>query len=311
MTDTQQPRLDHNSAAFIAAETAETALQKTYHLTAHSHFFEDQSGLRIRLTEIGEGKPVFLVPGNTGDLYPYIPMIATLPGYHFYILNRPGGGLSDGFDHTKVAMQSFVSNLIDRVWNHLGLTQAPIVAHSMGCHWAAWFIFDHPEKVTSFVMIGNPGRIMMPDTPKALSLMLHKPFTGLLKRKLVPKDRSHAKDEQVTMGTREEVRDHLPETYYDAVYAFEKLPNYAESTITLLQSFQQHASLIINQHQLKQLKLPTALIWGEKDPLGPLDHGREIAESIDGCQFDIIKDSGHMPWMEEPEQVSSAIKEFI
>lgn len=34
-------------------------------------------GLRVRLTEVGSGPPVLVVPGNTGDGFPFAPLLPT------------------------------------------------------------------------------------------------------------------------------------------------------------------------------------------------------------------------------------------
>jgi hypothetical protein len=47
-------------------------------------------GIRVRISETGEGDPVVIVPGNTGDGFPFIPLLPHLRGRRVITINRPG-----------------------------------------------------------------------------------------------------------------------------------------------------------------------------------------------------------------------------
>jgi hypothetical protein len=47
-------------------------------------------GIKVRITETGEGDPVIIVPGNTGDGFPFIPAASpTRPPHHHHQSPRP------------------------------------------------------------------------------------------------------------------------------------------------------------------------------------------------------------------------------
>lgn len=89
-------------------------------------------GIRVRVTETGEGDPVVIVPGNTGDGFPFIALLPYLLGRRVITINRPGGGLSEGMAHTRVDFHDFAVETLTTVFDALGLVRAPIIAHSMG-----------------------------------------------------------------------------------------------------------------------------------------------------------------------------------
>lgn len=62
---------------------------------------------------------------------------------------------------------------------------------------------------------------------------------------------------------------------------------------------------------LPQINIPTMLVCGDEDALSPVDEMKSTAERIPGCKFVVIPDSGHMTPIEQPEAVSSAIKQFM
>ncbi len=61
----------------------------------------------------------------------------------------------------------------------------------------------------------------------------------------------------------------------------------------------------------KKIKLPTLLIWGEKDNQTPVNDGKKLAQLIDSSKLVVINDKGHFVHKEEPLQVASIIKEFL
>src|SRR5690242_14278668 len=98
--------LDRSDPRVVAAQQAEENLLQYYNLRAQSHEVElAYPSMRVRVVEIGEGEPVLLVPGGVGDGYVFLPLIAHLTRRRYIVINRPGGGLSDGIDHHQVDLR--------------------------------------------------------------------------------------------------------------------------------------------------------------------------------------------------------------
>ena len=129
--------LNDNDPRVIAARTVEQELFDFYGLPAKDHYIvlPDQ-GIRVRVSEIGSGEPVVIVPGNTGDVFPLASLLAELKGRRIIAINRPGGGLSEGIDHTRVDIRQFAVNTLDTVLEAFKLNTVDVVAHSMGAHWS-------------------------------------------------------------------------------------------------------------------------------------------------------------------------------
>ena len=88
--------LEEDDPRVVATRTAEQQLFAFYGLEATTRFvYVPRFGIRIRVTEIGSGKPVLLVPGNTGDVFPLAPLMAELRGRRIIAVNRPGGGMTE------------------------------------------------------------------------------------------------------------------------------------------------------------------------------------------------------------------------
>jgi pimeloyl-ACP methyl ester carboxylesterase len=56
---------------------------------------------------------------------------------------------------------------------------------------------------------------------------------------------------------------------------------------------------------------PTLLIWGELDPLVPLEYGRAMFERIAGARFVVLSDAAHNPMADRPAEFNRVLLEFL
>ena len=62
--------------------------------------------------------------------------------------------------------------------------------------------------------------------------------------------------------------------------------------------------------RLSGLKVPTLVLWGDSDQIADPDYGRAYAAAIPTARFQLLKDTGHLPQLETPDQVLHAIWDF-
>jgi pimeloyl-ACP methyl ester carboxylesterase len=58
-------------------------------------------------------------------------------------------------------------------------------------------------------------------------------------------------------------------------------------------------------------RMPTLLMWGERDPIIPMRHGRAASEQIPGARFETFPDAGHFPYRDEPRRFVKLLSDFI
>ncbi|WP_033075465.1 alpha/beta fold hydrolase [Sphingopyxis sp. MWB1] len=68
---------------------------------------------------------------------------------------------------------------------------------------------------------------------------------------------------------------------------------------------------IDSRPRLGEIKVPTLLIWGEKDGITSRAHHEEIAGAIPGARLETIPDTGHLPTLEASERVADLVAKFI
>jgi pimeloyl-ACP methyl ester carboxylesterase len=58
-------------------------------------------------------------------------------------------------------------------------------------------------------------------------------------------------------------------------------------------------------------RVPTMLVWGERDPIIPVEHGRAAQELIPGSRFETFPGAGHFPHRSDPRAFVRVLDEFI
>lgn len=60
-----------------------------------------------------------------------------------------------------------------------------------------------------------------------------------------------------------------------------------------------------------RLRLPSLAMVGDKDRAAPPDVVRETASLIPGCRFELIRGSGHLPCVDNPDAVAALLTDFL
>jgi 2-hydroxy-6-oxonona-2,4-dienedioate hydrolase len=308
--------LNDNDPRVIAARESEQQLFEHYGLQATVHYILlPEQGIHIRVSEIsigirpdiGAGKPIVIVPGNTGDAFPLASLLATFKGRRIIAINRPGGGLSEGMDHNSVDIRQFAVTTLHTVLQVFNLEGVDIVAQSMGAHWSLWLAMDRPHLVRSLTLLGNPGNVLQGRPPLMLRLMSRRPLNKLIFRLLMASNRDKALQSLKFMGHNEVTLARLPQPFSDCYYYFRHLPHYQISAISLMEN----TAPKIDELQLSKVTQPTLFLLGTKDNFASIATGQRIAAALPDCSFHPITDAGHLPWLEDPEVCGRLIMGFL
>lgn len=300
----------------LASQKAEQKLYSYYELKTKDYYIHlVKADIKMRVTEIGTGKPIILVPGNTGDAFPLIPLMAELKGRRIIAINRPGGGLSDGMDYENVDFRELTIETIETVMNTFQIDSAPFVGHSIGGHWCQWFAMDRPERVEALVLLGVPGNIINTCPPLALRMLSIHGINSVLYRFAVSEKREKALNGLKFMGHSEETLRKLPEAMAECYYNFQQLPNYKKSSLSMMESINRpwgsNARIKIRENELRSIKHPVLYLWGTNDPFGSIAAGRHIAGYVKNSVFHEVQNAGHLPWLDKAQECGAQILGFL
>jgi len=60
-----------------------------------------------------------------------------------------------------------------------------------------------------------------------------------------------------------------------------------------------------------RIKIPTLIVWGDKDKATPVEHARLLNEKIEGSKLEMIRGAGHALNLEAPEKLAEVVYNFI
>ena len=309
--------LENNDPRVQAALKAEKNLYTFYGLEPKTHILPlaQYGNIRIRICEFGSGRPVLVVPGNTGDVFPFVPLLAELQGLRILAVNRPGGGLSEGINHLQVDFRKLAFDTLTAVLDFFKLEKAPLIAHSIGGHWSLWMAMEKPERVSSLALLGMPGNIVSTSPPFALRLLSIPGLNRLLYNLILSGSPDKSFKSLSFMGHSAETCARLPQALADCYYSFPRLPHYKTASLSLIQKVNclsgSRAEVLITAEELKQLLQPALFLWGEHDPFGSQETGRQIAAFLPQADFHALQNAGHLPWLDHPAECGRLIREFL
>src|SRR5262252_5413940 len=65
-------------------------------------------------------------------------------------------------------------------------------------------------------------------------------------------------------------------------------------------------------HQwLQRVRVPTLVLWGENDGIVPPHYGEKLCRSLPDARFELIRQAGHYPQIERPDEVADAVERFV
>jgi pimeloyl-ACP methyl ester carboxylesterase len=52
-------------------------------------------------------------------------------------------------------------------------------------------------------------------------------------------------------------------------------------------------------------------VWGERDPMIPVAHGRAAHEAMPGSRLEIFEGAGHFPFNDDPIRFARVLRDFV
>src|SRR6516165_1688923 len=265
---------------------------------------EAAAGPEVRTAEVGgrqiryagagqDGDVVLLIHGYGGDRNSWLFLHEPLAAHHrVYALDLPGHGTS-----SKDVGDGSVSLLVDAVLGVLdavGVERAHLVGHSLGGAVAVAAAARSPERVSSLTLIAPSGF-----GPEINAGYLRGFADAQTRRELKPVVGQLFADESLV--TRQVVDDLLAYKRLDGVEAALHI-----LVDTLLDGDAQRVDSAVAMAAIGGA-MPVTVVWGSADRVIPA----APAGSVAGAFSYLLDGAGHMPHMERPAEVQTAIEETI
>ena len=275
--------------------------------------FVDVNGVTVHYKEMGQGEPVFiLLHGFGASEFSWREVMEPLSTSGRVIAyDRPAFGLTERpmeGNWTGTNPYSVQGNveLLDGLMDELGVDKAILVGNSAGGDVAAAYAIEHPERVQGLVLVdpavgkGNRG----PFSQWAVSLMAS-PQIRHIAPLLVRTFAGEMGNDTIRMAW------HDPSRIDPEVYEGYRRPLKADNWDKSLYEFTIAGNPVNYSGRLADLTMPVLVVTGDDDRIVPTDQSIQLSREIPGADLAVLKDCGHVPQEECPDQFMSSIQAFL
>lgn len=246
--------------------------------------YEIQQQEKLKFIEVGTGEPLVLLHGLFGALsnfkdlidhfcQTYKVVVPLLPLFELDIFHTTVGGLA---------------KYVHRFLEARNYTNVHLMGNSLGGHVALVHILKHPERIRTLTLTGSSGLF-----------------------------ESGMGDSYPKRGDREYIRKKSQLTFYDPAMATDELVDevfeITNSRMKVIKIIALAKSAIRNNlgNELKDIKQPTCLIWGNNDTITPPFVAKEFQKLIPNSELHFIDKCGHAPMMEVPAEFNRILEQFL
>jgi 4,5:9,10-diseco-3-hydroxy-5,9,17-trioxoandrosta-1(10),2-diene-4-oate hydrolase len=300
-----------HSGAVVRFVDLQSKLLALYDVRATSRFVELRNPrMRVHVLEAGVGEPVVLIHGGDGEGVNWSATMGPLQqSARLFAIDRPGFGLSDGFDYRHVNLREHAGEFVVSLLDALGLGSATLVGSSMGGFFATVATLDHPERVRRLVLVGFAVGTTH-SMPVGLRIICGVP--GLARRFMKARPTMEAQRAQYRNMFHVKP-DSIPPLYFELRIAGIQLPSEQGTWATLLPrvaGLRGTRRAVYLGDELSRIEAPCLMIMGEHDMVSA-DVGRAVVARIRGGQFEYLPGVGHFPYLEAPQETARLISGFL
>jgi proline iminopeptidase len=239
-------------------------------------------------------------------------MLELADRYELVFYDQRGGGQSKTDDRAPITWQTHVADL-DRAIDELRVQPLSILGYSWGGLLAMLYSIEAAAGRVGHV----PARLVLID-PAPVNREYRRQFEAEFGRRQASADVAAMREELAQSGLRE--RD--PEAYRHrnfelSVAGYFAHPSAARDLTPFRVTGRVQQSVweslgdfnLLAPGQLDSLSIPALILHGRQDPI-PLDSSRGAAAAMH-ASFVAIDDSGHVPYVEQPEALFAPIRLFL
>jgi len=264
---------------------------------------------RVTYRTAGEGAVVLLIHGMAGSATTWKQVMPRLSERFTVVApDLLGHGRSDkpAGDYSLGAFASTLRDLLVA----LGHERATVVGQSLGGGVAMQFAYQYPERCERLVLVGSGGLgrevnpllrfLSLPGSEAVLRLACAASVRGAI---------------QSVGGLASRVGLHPAPVVAELWRSYASLADDATRraflrTLRAVVDPRGQAVSAANRLHLAA-EVPTLIVWGDADPIIPVEHAHAAHASIPGSRLEIFEGVGHYPHCEAPERFVEVLSEFI
>jgi pimeloyl-ACP methyl ester carboxylesterase len=266
-------------------------------------------GHRVAYRQAGSGPPVILIHGITSSSGTWERVAGALAEHHTVLapdLLGHGASAKPRGDHSMGAFASGIRDLAVA----LEIGPATIVGHSLGGGVAMQFTYQFPERSQRLALVSSGG--------------LGSDLSGILRAATLPGSEvvipllaNHRvlSAGQAVGRALDRVGLRLGTDALEIARGHASLGD-PETRAAFVQTLR--ASIDPTGQRVRATdrlylatQLPLLILWGARDRIIPVAHGREAHELVPGSTLEVFERAGHFPHLDEPERFVATLEEWL
>jgi pimeloyl-ACP methyl ester carboxylesterase len=243
------------------------------------------NGFKTNYQVFGEGKPLLILHGwgSNSERWQIVAELISQKGFKVIVPDLPGFGKSDALPHPW-NLNKYVA-WTEQFIKELNLNEYYLLGHSFGGALASKIAVKHAQDIKKLFLVSaacirkkTTKKSFLAKISKIIKLFYFLPYYNFF-RKAVYKFIIRKSDYVYVEGI-------MKETYLNMV----------SEDLSLHLSF---------------IKIPTVVIWGDKDSSTPIEDGHVIAKQIKNSKIVVIPEAGHDLNKKQPEILAGKILENL
>ena len=277
---------------------------------ADTTYFATPAGkVAARVTGPADGVPVVLIHGTAAwsGFWSEVADHLAQRGWRVVAIDLPPFGWS-GRDPNARYDRTTQAERLSAILSTLG-KPAVVVGHSFGAGAATELALRHPSQLRGLVLVDAAlGELDPQSEPPLANVMRFGPVAQLATAAMVTNPNALEPFLRSMIARKETARRWVPVL---------RQPMVREGTTSAYAAWlpnlfaRQDQALSRRSANLRAVKPPVAIVWGDADTVTPLDQGRRLQHLTRARSLLILPGVGHIPHIEDPEAFRAALGEAL
>ena len=245
--------------------------------------------------------PIVLIHGTSSSLHTFEGWTAKLKDSHRVLrMDLPGFGLTGPFPNRDYSIAHYVS-FINQFLEVKNVKQCVLAGNSLGGNIAWRYAVKYPNKVNKLVLIDASGYPLKSKSVPMAFRLAKTPVLNKLLTFITPRFMAKSSVENVYVD-KSKITPKLVDRYFELTLR----KGNRQALIDRMRDLEVSDTL-----QIKNITKPTLVLWGAKDLLIPINNALKFHRDLPNDTLVIIKNTGHVPMEENPEESLVAFNSFL
>lgn len=267
--------------------------------------FIDVSGARMYCYAAGTrgaGEPVVFIHGFPTNGHLWRGVVPLVPaGHRVLVLDLLGYGRSDRPQTRMLDINAHADRVL-ALLDQLGIESACIVGHHIGGGVAQSLAVRYPERVSRLCLIASVAFDQWPTITMQLARL-----TLPLTRNVPPALALYAMRRALLRGYMDPDRAaHSVDRYLRPFAGTDGRNALVQHLIAL-----RHRETATLGDRLGEIRVPTAVVWGQHDPFLPVRLGQRLHHTISRSTFDVLPNVRHFTPEESPGRIADVLTSLL